>query len=81
MKILEAHRTAKHKKVNPKRDRLIKYLKEMVDDKGTAFLSHKRLQSIEILFELPACVFRECKHEAYRYAKKIEAIKAEMKAA
>lgn len=63
-------RKAQHRKPVPKRDRLIKYLKEIVDADGVKILSHKRLQRICNLFELPDCVFNECKREVFRYAQR-----------
>ena len=71
-------RKAKHSKPIPKRDRLIKYLKEIIDETGIKALSHKRLQRIANLFEMKECVFNECKHEAFRYAKRVELMKSKL---
>ena len=78
----ELPRRANHQQRPPKRDRLINYMKELIDDEQSLkMLTHNRLQRIATLFELPECVFNECKHEVFRYGKKVEAIKASLKVA
>lgn len=55
----------KTRRPGPKRDRLIRYLKELVkDEKTLAVLSPKRMERIRILYELPECVVDECINEA-----------------
>lgn len=55
-------------KPGPKRDRLLKYLKELVQHENSiTFLNKKRIERITILYELPSCVINECINEVSRW--------------
>lgn len=58
-------RRNKHQFKGPKRDRLINYIWDLVNSKGWKTLNERRVERIQILYEVPECVLTEALNNCY----------------